>query len=178
MKLYEPIQLKTWQLIKDEAMNLLEDQAWDHRSERLYRMPMHGHAFDEVSKELAEKGLPRIGIWTIFARGPRGVQQIHVDAFSQQERVNSGIIVPVLGTTRSKMQWFSEEGTDFQAVQTPDKKSYYFRNFSKEIPKMIEELEIFEPIIAKISMPHRAVASDFSARAVVSIKLVGNPELL
>lgn len=178
MKLHEPIELKTWSLIKDEAMALLNDQCWDYRSERLFRMPMSGFTFDEVNKELSEKGMPRIGMWTIFARGAGRAQSIHCDAFSLTERVDSGLVVPVLGVIGSKMQWFSEDGLTMHTISNPDGKSTLFRCVASKPPTVIEEIEVTTPILARLCVPHRAVASAFTPRAVVSIKLQGNPKLL
>ena len=176
MKLHAPFHLAAEQQIKDAALALLQAE-WDFKTERLLRMPMEGSLFDSVNDELNSKGYPPISIWTIFARGANNEQVIHADAASSTVRVNTGIIIPVLGTAGSKMQWYDENDMDFRNVLNADKRSTLFLKVSEGMPRLIEELEVTESILANVSIPHRAIASN-TPRAVVSIKLVGNPILL
>lgn len=150
---------------------------WNFKSEALLRMRMTGDLIDEVNAEFESIGLGQIAIWTIFARGPLGKQNIHVDAASEKMRVHSAVIIPVMGAEGSKMQWFDEGGMTLVNVPNADGKSTLFRKSSPGIPPLLEELQIDSPIIARVDVPHRAVASK-EPRAVVSIKLMGNPELL
>lgn len=177
MKFYRPIDLKTAEIIRIAALKQMAD-LWDFHSERLMRMPLHGEVFTSVNQELQDLGMPPIGMWSIFARGPGHEQAVHCDATSPTERVNSGLIVPVLGTKGSKMQWLDESGLELRNVMNPDGKSSLFKCVSFTELRVLEEVEVVEPLIATLCIPHRALASPTHPRAVVSIKLLGNPILL
>lgn len=178
MKLYAPLKLSTTPLIQEAATKLMQEQ-WDYRTEKLLRLPLDGVLADAVNAELRGLHLPKIAIWTVFARGTAQTQVIHCDAFNETKRIDYGIIIPVLGTKGSRMQWFDETNMTLTNVPNRDGKSTLFR-MTKCLgePRIIEELEVTESIIARISIPHRAVAALDSPRAVVSIKLCGNPQLL
>lgn len=169
MILFKPLKLETEGIIKALAEETLKQ--WDFKTERLLRLPLSGQEFDSVNMELEQIGVGRIAIWTIFARGPHGHQNIHKDA------AHSGIIIPILGTLNSKMQWFDESKATFKKIFNPDGKTFYYTKSSVGTPPIIHEMAITDTVIANVGVPHRAVAGD-TPRAVVSIKMVGNPKLL
>lgn len=175
MLFFKQIHLTTWSSIQALARQQLAE--WNESREQIFRMPKHGEVFDEVNAELNSLGLPSISIWSIFARGKRNIQDIHVDAATPTERVHSAIIVPVLGTEGSVFQWFEEPHAVIN-FPTNDEKSTFFKTIYRQQPKPICEVEILSPHIVRVDAPHRAIASSHSPRAIVSIKLATNPELL
>ena len=177
MELYRPFFLQTADLIREEAKRRLTEEAWDYRSEKIIRMRNDDYTGREVNKELASLELPKLGLWSIFARGPYEKQIIHVDAIGFDTRVNSGFIVPVMGCKGSKFQWFDETEIDLTPVYQQDKRSTLFKKISPNQPQMIDELEVLETHICRLNVPHRAVAGP-EPRVIVSIKLFGNPVLI
>jgi hypothetical protein len=132
-----------------------------------------------VNAEFKHLGFGEIAIWTIFARGKNGIQNIHCDAYDKNTRVKSGLIIPVMGTIGSKMQWIDEKSIMLKQVMVRDGLSSLFTAVGRHHDiTILDEIELCEPIIARLDVPHRAVASADSPRAVVSIKLRGNPDLL
>lgn len=167
--LFKPLKLETEGIIKALAEVTLKQ--WNFKTERLLRLPLSGQEFDSVNEELERIGIGRISVWTIFARGAGEHQNIHKDA------AHAGLIIPILGTANSKMQWFDESAATFKKIFNPDGKTFYYTKNSVGTPPIIFEMAITETIIANVSVPHRAVAGD-TPRAVVSIKMAGNPKLL
>jgi hypothetical protein len=167
--LYKPINLETEELIRNLALEILQTK-WNFVSEQLFRLPFTGVDYIRAYEELRDKRFGEIGMWTIFARGMGGHQNIHKDD------AHSGFIIPVTGTVGSKMQWFNEEGLVFKKIMNRDGKTA-FHSLSAGTPEIIQELEVTKSIIANVGVPHRAVAGQ-TPRAVVSIKMKGNPKLL
>lgn len=175
--MYKPVQILCEHQIQLYCKKFL-DENWNYAQEKIFRLPLSGELFDAMNTELETMGLPQIGVWSIFARGPKHIQVIHSDFFDDHTRINNAIIIPVLGTTGSKFQWFKDENHSTFKILLPDKKTHYHHTIFNGKPEIIEELEITEPIIANVRNPHRAVAADSQPRAIVSIKLKNNPFIL
>lgn len=176
--LHKPISLTCLAELQSRANKIISDE-WNFKSEKLIRLPLEGELFDLVNDECVDMGFNSISIWTIFVRAENNQQKIHCDAYSKSERVKFGLVIPVFGTLNSKMQWFDESNMELKSIQNPDNlSSLFILNKITGQPKVLQELEIVEPIIARLDVPHRAVASSASPRAIISIKFIGNPDLL
>lgn len=174
--LYKPFILDCYDQIKDLSLTYLGEH-WDFKKESIIRIPTNTLIYKLLNNEFTIKKLPPILGCSIFARGARNIQTIHYDCMPDGEKCHSGIIIPIVGSENSKFQWF-DESMKVVKLLTPDKKSYFYKAIFETQPIPTCELEVIHPIIAKIDVPHRAISSNTSARAILSIKFVGNPILL
>ncbi len=176
--MYKLFHLDCFKNIQISALNEL-NTTWDFKTEKIIRISNQHYIYKILSDEFKSLDLPDMLGCSIFSRGPNQTQVLHCDSMPNGDKVNSAIIIPIIGTVNSKFQWFSNDGATILQLPTPDKKSIFYKViYPLGIPNPIAEIEILEPILANVRNPHRAISSKTSPRAVISIKFIGNPFLI
>jgi hypothetical protein len=175
---YLPFTFEGWQTIRDFGQERIAQ--WDLKP-RMIPMPAPGtEPFEEAKHLLALLGLDFAG-WVIFARPANHVQVIHSDCAVGPEDVRAlcALNVPIVGGPGSLMEWYAEQPMRLiKDKYGPPEKPVISRYWVPEAPVPDNKVEdvIFgeEPMLVDTYHPHRVIAAD-AARAVVSMRFVGNP---
>ena len=184
MKLYVPFALDCEQQLKDFCYDYL-NKNWNFRSEKIFRVDTSLDIVKLLNAELAAKGLPPTLTFSIFSRGKGNKQGIHVDTAGEGWTIwKSGIYIPLMGMSGSKLRWFDPElGTVEQQTTLPHVNSTgsvtkrLAVTYPGKLP-IIEEKEFTSCHIINTTVPHRAEASVNEPRASLTIRLQTNPDLI
>jgi len=184
MKLYLPFKLDCQDQLKEYCYRYLEKN-WNYKSEKIFRIDVNDPEIKILDEELTKKGLPTAITISIFARGPRNKQSIHIDTAGEGWTIwKTGIYIPLLGLKDSRLKWFSPEGGKLNKMTTlphvnstaePTKRLTV--SYEGKLP-VLESVEFHDTHIINTVVPHRAEASSDEPRAALTIRLKTNPDLI
>lgn len=184
MKLYLPFKLDCEQQLKDFCTEYL-NKNWNYRSEKIFRIDTKDPAIAILDQELASKNLPPAITVSIFARGPKNKQSIHIDTSGEGWTIwKTGIYIPLLGLKGSRLKWFDPTTGKLNKMTTlshvnsnaePTKRLTV--SYEGKLP-VLEAVEFFDSHIINTVVPHRAEAADTEPRAALTIRLQTNPDLI
>lgn len=182
---YMPMHIICESLVRYEARRFVATH-WDaSQKTQVFRMPLKGDAYECLDQELASKRLPPILNWTLFVRHKGNIQAIHADASAMNgyDRGLSSINIPIFGTEGSIMEWFDESECTLKRIEErvtyrPDPLVYWGLEHPDREYTPIASVEIDRCYAVNVSVPHRVIASDSQDRAVLTVRLYGNPDIL
>ena len=128
-----------------------------------------------LEQELSDYGLPSPSNFLAFKRrnyfSPR-LETVHID-FSQ-EILHSSIVLPIENCKGTAMFWMDGDYR-LETRILPHGDPYQIVVW-KSNPQLIEKIEITEPTLCRVDIPHDALSNlDGSYRTILSIRLKGNP---
>lgn len=184
MKLYIPFTLTCEQVLKDFCFEYLK-QNWNFKSEKIFRIDTNSEIVQILNKELRSLNLPDAITVSIFARGPNNKQSIHIDTAGEGWTVwKSGIYIPLMGMTGSKLRWFDPEQGEVvrhttlgHVNSTGTETKRLSVKYNGKLP-LIDEHEFHSCHIINTTVPHRAEANSQEPRASLTIRLQTNPDLI
>ena len=184
MKLYLPFKLDCQDQLKNYCYSYLEKN-WNYRSEKIFRIDIREPIVQLLDQELKSKGLPPAITVSIFARGPKNKQSIHIDTAGEGWTIwKTGIYIPLLGLKGSKLKWFDPSKGTLNKMTTlshvnsngePTKRLTV--SYEGKLP-VLDSVEFLDSHIINTVVPHRAEASDSDPRAALTIRLQTNPDLI
>lgn len=128
-----------------------------------------------LEQELSDYGLPGPANFLAFKRknyfSPR-LETVHIDFY--KEMLHSSIVLPVENYKGTAMFWMNGDYIlETRVLPTGDP---YQSVVWKSDPNLIEKIEITQPTLCKVDIPHDALSNlDGSYRTILSIRLKGNP---
>ena len=182
MKLYVKYKLNCNDAVKDYCQELINSK-WDHKTEKIFRIPNTEPIIELLNNEMKHHGLPGIRLVSIFCRGKFNNQVIHRDTINDNYDIcHSGFYIPLI-SAGSKLVWFdSDLGVDIKEITPSTANSndvtttvlkVVYNNL--KLPVLGEYAEN-DPVIIRTHIPHRAETIN-GLRAAISIRLVDNVDL-
>lgn len=167
-----------WEEVRKEGLKALIECGWTGTSKMLPMPPLGSPPFRYASSLLEKHGL-KLGAWVIFARPRFNTQGIHADKmFDSVSRLNCAINIPIVGGPGSKMEWFETSALQLVTTSHTTKGKSVEGTFYKPIGHIYNVIDAVtfsdKPMLIDTHTPHRTISAD-SNRAVVSMRLVGNP---
>lgn len=157
---------------------------WDKKTETIFQVEQD--VLDWLNKQLPNK--PPAVIASIFIRCPDSTQIIHVDHDLEKRVTPFAINVPLYGTERSSMKWYSGNFTkEVRAVhgemlhkhggikkarlnnQYVELVSFSILTWADE-PKVCDQLELLTPHLVAVGVPHSIEANGKDARIIISFR--------
>jgi hypothetical protein len=184
MNCHMPFAFEGWERVRTYGQLACFLYKWAKDS-RMIPMPIETGPEFEDAKQLVLRatGLELAG-WVIFARSGWHTQLIHSDCtLGPPGRNKAALNVPIIGGPGSRMEWFSDrQMTMLTSVYGTDKVPRVARYFvpAEEAKQEEEPMEVCHfteaPVLVDTYHPHRVIAGP-EARAVVSMRFVGNPSV-
>lgn len=175
MSIYFPYRLDCQNLLVVEAIDQLRSKWTNTNRGFTFSVQFTRNTKLILDQELSQKKLPAFFYATCFARPAKNQQSIHVDGTGGT--THASLNIPLMGCENSMMEWFSGS---YQVV----KKNYIDQSgqtihFQEVIwssdPTVVAALELRESHWLRVDVPHRTTANDTELRAVLCLRLVGNP---
>ncbi len=174
MKLYEKIYLKSYKAIQEYAIIDIEQKLTlnpNYGSQLRIKHDLPEQLLEFVNIELESYGISNVYYAQSYLRKRNTKQEIHIDG--DKELISLAINIPLRGTTNSKFNWY--DGTyDITKKQHNDIVFYAINWKSK--PMCVATLELNEPYIIRVDVPHNAESSINEDRWIFTMRFKNNPK--
>jgi hypothetical protein len=168
--LYHPFPLKCSEELKQYTLSYMSQ--FDVDNVYVKKIPMPSELRDIFNYEMSEYGLS--GAWNFLCFKRKVDSRMHID-FGINERVHSGINIPLEGCADTHMYWMS--GNYELVKQNISGITDYFSLDWHDTPQVMDRVEINDvPMLTVVDVPHWVTArTDGTYRTLLSIRLLGNP---
>lgn len=126
---------------------------------------------EKINRQLQTIGFPNVWYVQSYIRKKSDEQGIHIDGFNKI--VHSAINIPVSGTIGSKHVFYSG---DYELKQIVRDDIQFYDLKWKSIPVTEDVLELTDPHLLRVDVPHKAVANDVENRWIITLRMEGNPK--
>lgn len=168
-----PFHLNCYHLIRDYTLEYMKQ----YNQKDIYA---EGVTFPADITQILEEELKSYGLTTpsnylSFKRRnyfkPR-LETVHIDF--GEEFIHSSIVLPIEGCAGTSMFWMSGEYITQKKI-LPNGDPYQVIHW-RTTPQVINQVEITEPTLCKVDIPHDALSNiNGEYRTILSIRLKGNP---
>lgn len=171
---FKKINIQTENRIKSFAIReincFLSNNSWNSVQTRIkHKLPID--LLYDINKELNSYGIPKILYCQSYIRKKGNFQGIHVDG-SNGELINAAINIPLQGYIDSKFTWYFG---DYDLVEKNIGDLYFYDLKWKSVPQVASTLELTDPYLVRVNVPHSAQASFAEDRWIFTMRFVGNP---
>lgn len=179
MRLYYPINLNCWDLIRRLTIEQTHDLSTKSSLNKHIKLPPIDQIFIDI--ELKKLGLPKCKSLLAFKRAwPKyepNPYNLHVDWFGNDEINHVSIVFPVENCQGTAQFWYDGDYTlDKKIIGTDVTTTYYHVNV-KDSLNLIGSVEISTtPMLVRTDLPHCAYAGN-DYRLVCTMRLTENIDL-
>jgi hypothetical protein len=174
MLLYKKIQIDNFNIIQQQILSFLKNYFGSVEKEILSGVPKDDilSAVPLLNDFFLKNNLSPI-MFAVFVRAPRVRAPIHVDGDSEDKLRYLAINLPIANCAGTYQNYYAIPTSNLEFIE--DRGNRY-RAYTKEArPEIIDKVEITEPYLLRVDMPHDVDNEQDTYRVMLSIRFDPQP---